>query len=84
MTFEILFEEYTDTLNSLRDEGYEYAVVYDAICKQAEAFKGKESAFERQKELSGLGLWSASFELRDTHLVAYLQGYLFKKNRSAA
>lgn len=80
----ISFDEYNELLNTLRNEGYEYAVVYDAFYKQAEAFSGRESAFERQKELSSIGLWSASFELRDMNLVSYLQGYLFKKKRSAA
>lgn len=80
----ISFDEYNELLISLRDKGYEYAVVYDTFCKQAEAFSGRESAFERQKELSSIGLWSASFELRDMNLVSYLQGYLFKKKRSAA
>lgn len=44
----ISFDEYNELLNTLRNEGYEYAVVYDAFYKQAEAFSGRESAFERQ------------------------------------
>lgn len=81
----ISFDEYNVLLSTLRNEGYEYAVVYDdGRNRSAEAFSGRESAFERQKELSSVGLWSASFELRDMNLVSYLQGYLFKKKRSAA
>lgn len=61
----------------------EYALVFFfGSAYRIEAFSGKEDCFKRQIELSKAGAWSHSFELRDGHTLAYLQGHLFRKKET--
>lgn len=74
--------EYKNLLDKAQFEwNKEYAIIYSPFGQETiEGYDSRERMFKRQKELSTMGLWSISFELRDRHIVAYLQGFLFNKN----
>lgn len=74
------FSEYLAQINEAKESGAEYVVIFEVHDHvYSEPYAGKEAAFNRQKKLSSIGLWSVSIELRDEHVLAYIQGYLFKK-----